>query len=162
MPFNRVNPPRQLQLPPEIANDKQLKKAFDDRDYILFQMWKRLGGSDDLINGMESVEYEFDDISSLVNSLLPGNADVKVTAVDYTSIGDQVIICTDALAIALNAEPKDREQVKVIISNGDVTVNANGKLINKETDQTVIFKNLVTTATLDIIYILETDEWFII
>jgi hypothetical protein len=94
--------------------------------------------------------------------LLPSKPDVKVTGIDYVTIGDQTVICNDALTVTLNAEPKDREQLKVIISNGDVTVNGNGKLINKLTDVTIIFKNLVTTATLDIIYILETDEWFII
>ena len=47
---NRVNPPKQLTLPPEVASDIKLKKAFDDRDYILFQMWKRLGGGADLVD----------------------------------------------------------------------------------------------------------------
>ena len=80
----------------------------------------------------------------------------------YTTITNQIIICTDAVTITLNDEPKDREQVKIVISNGDVTVSGNGKLINKKADQTIIFENLSTVGTLDIIYILETDEWFII
>ena len=54
MSFNRVNPPKQLQFPPDIAKDIHLKKAFDDRDYILFQMWKRLGAGDDFVNDNES------------------------------------------------------------------------------------------------------------
>lgn len=105
---------------------------------------------------------EFDDLVGIVNALLPNKPDIKVTTINYTTIGDQTIICTDALTVTLNAEPKDREIVKVIISNGDVTVSGNGKLINKLTSVTITFKNLVTTATLDIVYILKTDEWFII
>lgn len=119
------------------------------------------GNSNEFIDTVTGL-YEFDDLAGLVNSLLPKKPDIKVTTTDYTTVGDQTVICTDALTVALNAEPKDREQVKVIISNGDVAVSGNGKQINKDTDQTVIFKNLVTTATLDIVYILETDEWFII
>ena len=81
---------------------------------------------------------------------------------DYTTIGTQTIICNAALTVLLNAEPKDREQAKVIIANGDVTVSGNGKQLNNDTDQTVIFDNLITPATLDIIYILESDGWFIV
>ena len=106
--------------------------------------------------------YEFDDQQNFIDALLPKKDDVVVTSSDYTTISDQVVICNGTLTVYLNDKPEDRELVKVIISNGDVTVNGNGKLLNKETGQTVIFKNLITTATLDIVYILETDEWFII
>jgi len=160
--MNRVNPPKQVVLPLEIQQNLPLKKAFDDAYFIMFQMWQRMGAGDDFIDDNKSIGYEFDDLAPLINSLLPNKSDVKATSINYTTIGDQVIICTDALTVTLNAEPKDREQVKVIISSGDVTVNGNGKLINKLTDVTVTFKNLVTTATLDIVYILEADEWFII
>jgi len=46
--MNRVNPPTQVRLPPEIEDNPQLKKAFDDAYYIMFQMWKRSGGGSDL------------------------------------------------------------------------------------------------------------------
>lgn len=161
MAFNRVNPPKQLTLPDKISNDIELKKSFDDRDYILFQIWKRIGAGSDFIDNSLSGLNEFDDLitESAKDQLL---FDVVNTAVDYTTIGDQAVICTAALTVTLNDEPDDQERVKVIIANGDVTLNGNGKLINKETDQTVLFKNLVTLATLDIIYIIELDEWFII
>jgi hypothetical protein len=159
---NRVNPPKQVVLPIEVQQNLPLKKAFNDAYLIMFQMWKRLGGGADWVDENRTTGYEFDDLAGLIKSLLPNKPDIKVTAVDYTSIGDQTIICTDALTVTLNAEPRDREIVKVIISSGDVTVSGNGKLINKDTDQVVIFNNLVTTGALDIIYILEVNEWFII
>lgn len=55
----RVNPPKQLVLPPEVANNKQLKKAFDDLTYIVFQLYQRTGGDTDLIDesNTESVGY---------------------------------------------------------------------------------------------------------
>jgi hypothetical protein len=159
--MNKVNPPTQVRLPPEIESNQQLKKAFDDSYYIMFQMWKRLGGGADWVDDGRQVSYEFDDLvfNTAKEQLL---SDVVSTAVGYTSIGDQTIICTAALPVTLNAEPSDQELVKVIIANGDVTVDGNGRLINKKPDVTVIFKNLSTLATLDIIYIIELDEWFII
>lgn len=162
MGFNRVNPPKQVVLPTEISGNPQLKKAFDDVYFVMFQMWKRMGGGSDWVDENRTGLYEFDDLASVVNSLLPKKPDINVANVDYTTIGDQTIICTDALTVTLNDKPKDRESLKVIVSNGDVTVAGNGKLINKEADQTVIFNNLVTTATLDIVYILDADEWFIV
>ncbi len=47
---NRVNPPTQLVLPQKIAENPELKKAFDDRDFILFQLWKRTGAGDDVVD----------------------------------------------------------------------------------------------------------------
>lgn len=158
----RANPPPHLRLPQSIQQNKDLSSVLDEMNFNMFLLWQKLGGGADFVDEAVTGLYEFDDLAALIQSLLPSKADVKMTNTGYTSVGDQAIICTDALTVTLNAEPKDREQVKVIISNGDVTVNGNGKLINKDTDLTVIFKNLITTATLDIVYILETDEWFII
>ena len=56
MPFNRVNPPKQVVLPPKVANDLQLKKAFDDVYFILFQMWKRTGAGADFIDENQTNE----------------------------------------------------------------------------------------------------------
>ena len=40
MGYNRVNPPKQVKLPPEVEANPQLRKAFDDAYFIMFQMWK--------------------------------------------------------------------------------------------------------------------------
>jgi hypothetical protein len=162
MASNRVNPPKQLVNPQEVQNNVPLKKALDDRDYILNQMWKRMGGGADWVDESREISYEFDDLLPLLSAFLPNKPDVISTSINHTSSGSQVVICNSALTVFLNEYPEDRETVKVIITNGDVIVSGNGKLINKDTEQTVIFKNLITTAALDIVYILETDEWFII
>ncbi|MGB0943137.1 MAG: hypothetical protein ACPGUE_12075 [Marinomonas sp.] len=162
MGYNRVNPPKQVTLPPELAKNPQLRKAFDDVYQILFQLWQRTGAGSDWIDGIRSDLYEFDDVQLLVESFKENKPDVKVATLDYTTLGDQVVICNDALTVYLNDSPRDREKVKVITANGDVVINGNGKNINKKDKWTVIFKNLVTTGALDIVYVLETDEWFIV
>lgn len=160
--MNRVNPPKQLSLPPEVASNIQLKKAFDDRDFILFQLWKRVGGGADFVDNTIQSENEFDDLSPFVAALLPKKDDVVSTSIDYTTISNQVIICNDALTVFLNESPKDREVATVKITNGDVTVNAGSRLVDKQDFITVVFEDVQGLATLDIVYILEIDEWFII
>jgi hypothetical protein len=162
MGFNRVNPPKQVELPPEVANNPALRKAFDDSYYIMFQMWKRMGGGADWIDDNRTALYEFDDLTSFVEALSDNKPDIKLTTEDYTTIGDQTIICNAPLTVFLNKNPKDREQAKVIVVNGDVTIDGNGRSVNKMLQQFIVFKNLVTPATVDISYILETDEWFIV
>lgn len=71
MGFNRVNPPEQVTLPAKIERDLELSQAFSDVYSIMFQMWKRLGGGADWVDESRQIGYEFDDISSLVDALLP-------------------------------------------------------------------------------------------
>ena len=51
---NRVNPPKQLVLPPEVQSNVQLRKAFDDLNFIVFQLWKRTGSGSDFVDGNQS------------------------------------------------------------------------------------------------------------
>lgn len=100
---------------------------------------------------------EFDDIfSESAQDQL--RDDVVVTAADYTTIGDQIIVATDELTVTLNATPEDRELVKIHANNGRVDIDANGKTINGETDA-IIRRNFTTW---DILYIVELDSWIII
>lgn len=160
MAANRVNPPKQLVLPNKISQDMELKKAFDDRDYILFQLWKRTGGGDDFVDSSTTTGYEFDDLilNTAKEQLL---FDVVSTSVNYTTIGDQVIKCTDALTVTLNDEPEDQETAKILITNGDVTIDGNSRNIDGDTDVTIVFANIQPPATVDCLYLVDTDEWII-
>lgn len=53
-----------------------------------------------------------------------------VTAVDHTTIGNQTVICTDALTVILTASPNDKDIVIVKVSNGNVTIDGNGRTID--------------------------------
>ena len=161
MGFNRVNPPKQVVLPLEVSANAQLKKAFDDVYLIMFQMWKRLGGGADWVNDNRTIGYEFDDLFS-TDAKEQIKDDLISTSINYTTIGDQTIICTGAVTVFLNETPNDRELAKVKITNGDVTINSGSRLIDNQTDITVIFKNLQGLATLDCVYTIETDSWWIV
>jgi len=154
---NRVNPPKQLVLPDKIASDPDLKKAFDDRDFILFQLWKRTGAGADFIDDSKSSLTEFE-TGFEPDAVEQVKDDVVVTSVDYTTIGNQTIVCDDQITISLNAEPEDRELVKVHTRNGRVDIIPIGKKINKE-DDAIIRRDFTTW---NILYVIELDEWVII
>ena len=70
----RVNPPRQLKLPKSVNDNPDLKKAFDDLNFIVFQLWQRTGAGDDFIQ-KERLEKLYSSISKQdVNEL---NLDLK-------------------------------------------------------------------------------------
>ena len=100
---------------------------------------------------------EFDDLVS-PDAVEQIKSDTVVASSDYTTLGDQVVICTSSIAVTLNDEPEDQELVKVIVTNGKVNINANGKTINNESDAIIRRNN----TTWDIMYVLDIDEWRVI
>ena len=85
-------------------------------------------------------------------------SDTVVTSSNYTTLGNQVVICTSSITVTLNAEPEDQEIVKVIVTNGKVNISANGKTINNELDAIIKRNN----TTWDIMYVLDIDGWRVI
>ena len=158
---NRVNPPKQLQLPASVAANPELKKAFDDRDFILFQLWKRVGGGADWIDEALQGLYEFDDLEKIdVKQAIEDH--VAVVDSDYTTTLSETVVCTAPLTVFLNETPDNREQAKIKITNGDVTINAGSRKLDNEDSITIDFSEIQGLATLDCIYTIETDSWWII
>jgi len=102
----------------------------------------------DLEERVTKLEKEIENIYKILEELgtIP---DVIIVTADYTTDGDEIILCNSALTVTLNDSPNDRESVKVIIENGDDTISANSD-------------NLVTLATVDIVYLSDLNEWFIV
>ena len=100
---------------------------------------------------------EFDDLFT-PDALEQVKADTVVTSANYTTLGDQVVICTSSITVTLNDEPEDQELVKVIVTNGKVNISANGKTINNQPDAIIRRNN----TTWDIMYVLDIDEWRVI
>ena len=62
-----VNPPPALMIPKRFAGDREAVAFFDQQRTILFQLWQRTGGTNDLINNNESEGFNF------LNSFLQQN-----------------------------------------------------------------------------------------
>ncbi len=160
--INKANPPPHLRLPQSIQKNQELAKVLGEMNFNMFLLWKKLGGGADFIDENSQLQYEFDDISPFLFSFSTGTDSVVTTNIDYTTSGRQIIICTAALSVTLNSEPKDMEEAKIKISNGDVTILGNGRLVDNETDITVIFNNVQGLAVIDLIYTIDTDSWWVL
>ena len=84
--------------------------------------------------------------------------DFSVQSSDYTTLGSEVVICTDKMEITLNATPDDQELVIIHAANGVVLIEGNGNTINNETSA-VIRRNFTTW---DLLYGVEIGGWIII
>lgn len=83
-----------------------------------------------------------------------------VTNANYTSIGEEIIICNNVadITITLNANPDNFEEINIKRTSGVVNINGNGKLIDGKTDLKLILQYI----NLHLVYSVETDSWFII
>jgi len=86
---NRVNPPKTLRLPPTVSKNSELKKSFDDRDYILFQLWKRSGAGDDYVDSNQTNSQRVNgsllfDIRQQIGSGMPVTIDTTGFTIDTT------------------------------------------------------------------------------
>lgn len=103
----RVNPPKQLVLPQEVSSNLPLKKAFDDLNFIVFQL---------------------EQFSKTVR-----DETTTVTTSDVTAVNGQNIVCNNTVltTVTLPASPEDNATIIVKRMNtGDVditsTVNIDG------------------------------------
>lgn len=91
---NRVNPPKQLVLPQSVSENQDLKKAFDDRDYILFQMWRRMGGGDDVIDGLSNGQVDVSGLLALLSQVDDLSSDTsdanEITPFDFGPIESEL------------------------------------------------------------------------
>ena len=86
MAVDRVNPPKQLKLPPEVAANPQLKKAFDDRDFVLFQLWKRSGGSENAIDtNLSNLNVNLASQIAEINERLGSGIPVTIDSTGFTT-----------------------------------------------------------------------------
>jgi hypothetical protein len=61
----------------------ELKKAFDDRDFILFQLWKRVGAGEDLVD--DSLEQVITALGAQLKELQDQVGSGELLTVDTTS-----------------------------------------------------------------------------
>lgn len=84
-----VNPPPQIGLPPELVKDKATRTYFQHLERMLLQLWKRTGGSDDLIdqanaNYALNLSSSIFDIREQIGSAIPVTIDTTGFTVDTT------------------------------------------------------------------------------
>ena len=177
---NRVNPPLQLKLPQSIANDRDLKKAFDDLTRVVDQLWRRTGAGDDFIQNerlqklylsdnknnkqpeqnLNIIKTTQNNIKLNVNKSADYTEKFIITDENFTTTESMTVICNNDLLdinITLNATPEDNEIV-FIKKIGSKNVNVNSaKTIDGLTTQLINVLN----ESLMVRYIGKLDKWLI-
>jgi hypothetical protein len=155
----KVNPPPQLRRPNKLTSDQEMRPYFERLEWILFQLWSRTGGADDSVDDTVNSQVDTDGLFGLFGRIAALELrNIVSTAVDYTTIGSDIVICTDAVTVTLNDEPDDQETPSIKRTAGLVVINGNGKLI----DGSSTLRINVKYTSLDIIYLVETDSWHVI
>lgn len=124
----KVNPPPQVRIPDQFIKDPEIRQFFEQQRQILFQLWKRTGGSEDSV---DESEQELTSVGSRVarnavkiNALEKAGFDVEIITSDYTTTRNQIIICnnTGNITVTLDVNAVEEDQVHIKRSGGQVTV----------------------------------------
>lgn len=168
-----VNPPLNLRIPRKLTGDVESDAFFRNLITILFQLWERSGGGDDLVEDSANQNVDTDTLFGLfaqfdeLSEELDGIETVRTaqteryvisTSVDYTTSGSDIVICNDAVTVTLNSTPDDLELVTIKRAAGEIVIDGNGKQIDGGDTITVIRKY----TSLDLVYTVDSDSWNII
>lgn len=157
----QANPPPHVRLPPEILKNRPLAEVLQKIVFDVFLLWKKTGGSTDDISDSLTNSYEFDDLEQIdVKNEL--KKQISTQNSDYTTYTSETVICTDAITVFLNASPEDGEIAQIKITNGDVTIDGNGRFIDGNDKITFEFDAFIGQPMVDCYYSIETDSWYII
>jgi hypothetical protein len=120
----KVNPPPQLRIPPKIFADPELRPYFEAFNTILFQLWKRTGGSSDAVAGKQV-------------AILVGGGD---TILDNTAYGALVVIEADSSPVTITLPQPTQDEIGepiefvVIDATFNTTIKPQAGTINGQAD----------------------------
>jgi len=94
----QVNPPPQLRIPEKFFNDPESRRFFEQQRTILFQLWQRTGGSQDLVAGQKIVVIAGSDlILESFGSLIIVEADtapviITLPVITSNDVGESITV----------------------------------------------------------------------
>ncbi len=127
-----VNPPPQLRIPDEFFNNPDIRAYFEQYNTILFQLWNRTGGSEDVVDNSQQ------DLTSMgsrvarnavkINALEKTSFDVEIISVDFTTSRNQIIICQNTSVIDITLDPNAIQEDQIHIKRTSDVVNVIGNI----------------------------------
>lgn len=141
MTHNTVNPPPQLRIPSKFFEDKELRSFFERQQQIIWQLWLRTGGSEDLVSSTEesltSTSSRVARNAARIHAIEKIGFDIEIITADFTTESNQIIICnnTSPITVTLDANAMEEDQVHIKRRGAAVTVigtidGLTNKLIN--------------------------------
>lgn len=150
--MSRVNPPPHRRIPQELRNDPILRAYFEDLEFNLFQLWKRTGGGEDLIDSTEQFLTSTTSRTA-VNAAKIGDLEreafeVEIITEDFQTKRNQIIICrnSDPITVILDPDAQAEDIVHIKRKDGLVTVVG---LVDGRTPTRINIKNFSMQVVFD-------------
>ena len=151
----KANPPPFFKIPKKWLADKELRAYLQNRDFIQFQLWKKIGGGSDAIEDIESVSEALsqidysEDFNALeqIEDLIPivdKNFYSAIKKTNYTAVDGDFIEAQSSAIITLDPNASLNDQI--VVANGDGTsIKVVGTIKYKRLDTSLFIKNQGTS-----------------
>tara|TARA_R110001632_G_scaffold75929_1_gene172433 strand:+ start:241 stop:717 length:477 start_codon:yes stop_codon:yes gene_type:complete len=127
-----VNPPPQLKIPQAFLKDREVKAFIEQQNTIIFQLYKRTGGTDDSIDDSQqnitSSSSRVSRNSAKINSLELKEFEIVNTTVDVVAEEFQIIICKNSLPITVTLDQRAIENDEVHIKRRGESIEVIGSI----------------------------------
>ena len=127
-----VNPPPQLRIPDEFFNDPEIRAYFEQQNTILFQLWTRTGGSDDVVDSSQqdltSMGSRVSRNAAKINALEKTTFDIEIINANFTTVRNQIIICQNTAPIDVTLDPNAIEEDQIHIKRTSGVINVIGNI----------------------------------
>lgn len=141
---HEVNPPPQLRIPERFFNDQELRSFFERQRTIIWQLWLRTGGSEDLVSDnaddLTSTGSRVARNAARLNALEKIGFDIEIITADFTTSRNQIIICNNTSPITVTLDTNAIEEDQVHIKRRGAAVTVAGT-IDGLTDKLINIKN---------------------
>ena len=172
-----------IPIPRAILEDKELRFYHEYLNKFLHDLWVRTGGGNDNIRdeGVKElypwqaltdeepesvagiygrvVQSEESDLSNLYSTNnFPTEKEIVSISGNYTTTGDQIIICTNtsSITVTLNPTPQDGEEVHIKRQNTGTVV------ISGDIDGQTSITPTIRYDSPHLVYTIDADEWSIV
>jgi len=149
-----------IQWPNQWLEDPEIEPVIRYLNRFLHDLWIRTGGGFDDTLALKEGLRQFEDLPA--TEFIPKERQRITTAINYSTLENDVVICTADLTIFLNDTPDDKELVTINSGNNQITINGNSKTISGETEVIIRRRSSGLPISLDMQYFVENDAWFLI
>jgi hypothetical protein len=128
----QVNPPPQLNIPPNLLKDRETRDYLRQIETILFQLYNRTGGASDIIEDNQqditSTSSRVSRNAARINSLELKEFEIVSTTTNLTAEEFQIIICKNTLPITITLDPQAIENDEVHIKRRGESIIVTGSI----------------------------------
>lgn len=145
-----VNPPPQLRLPDEFIKNPQIRSYFEQQNRILFQLWNRTGGNDDLIStavqSITNIEFSGTDSKDLSDRIDVLHKELSFIRQADPSLSSKIDDLQRELSLSYRSDIALEEGIKLALMFGESKIDNDFQLISTGSAYTTT-KNQIIVVT---------------